>query len=179
MAIPRRHAHPANISAGLRTFFVTSSIADKRLLLQSTRSASLFLEVLAHYRREGRYRLHEFVVMRDHFHILLSVDLHLSIERAVQFIKGGFAYRAGKGLGFHPPVWQKGFSEVRVRDGDAFVRYRNYIHNNPVTRGLVQTAEEFPFSSACASARMTLDPPPQGLKPILFGRSDGTAEAIP
>jgi len=40
MAIPLRRADPANITAGLRTFFVTSSIAGKRNLLQSHRSAN-------------------------------------------------------------------------------------------------------------------------------------------
>jgi hypothetical protein len=41
MAIPLRRSDPAKIAAELRTFFVTSSIADKRCLLQSGRSAKL------------------------------------------------------------------------------------------------------------------------------------------
>jgi len=39
MAIPVRRSNPANIASTLRTFFVTSSIAGKRNLLQSQRSA--------------------------------------------------------------------------------------------------------------------------------------------
>jgi putative transposase len=34
--------------------------------------------------------------MPDHFHILMTLGREISIERAVQFIKGGFAFRAGK-----------------------------------------------------------------------------------
>ena len=90
-------------------FFVTSSIADKRKLLQSDRSAGLFIRTLYEYRAEGKFRLHEYVVMPDHFHVLLTVDAGMSVERAVQFIKGGFAFRAGKELGMRSPVWQKGF----------------------------------------------------------------------
>jgi len=95
-------------------FFVTSSIADKRKLLQSDRSAGLFIRTLYEYRAEGKFRLHEYVVMPDHFHVLLTVDAGMSVERAVQFIKGGFAFRAGKELGMRSPVWQKGFSDARV-----------------------------------------------------------------
>ena len=65
MAIPTRHSDPTHVIAGARTFFVTSSIAGKRSLLQSDRSATLFLRVLYDYRELGKFRLHEFVVMSD------------------------------------------------------------------------------------------------------------------
>jgi putative transposase len=64
----------------------------------------------------------------------------MTVDRAVQFIKGGFAYRAGGELGFNAPVWQKGFSEVRILDAEAFLRATDYIRNNPVARHLVDEA---------------------------------------
>ena len=100
MAIPVRHADPERVVAGARTFFVTSSICEKRHLLQSDSSACLFLRVLYDYRAQRKFRLHEFVVMPDHFHLLLTVECDMTIERAVQFVKGGFAFRAGRGVGF-------------------------------------------------------------------------------
>jgi len=74
MAIPLRRSNPTTIAVGLRMFFVTSSIVEKRNLLQSQRSAILFIEVLYHYRDERRYLLHGFVVMPDHFHVLITVE---------------------------------------------------------------------------------------------------------
>src|SRR5438067_1629877 len=118
MAIPVRHASPKHVIAGARTFFVTSSTAGKRNLLQSDRSAQLFIRVLYEYRAQGRFRLHEFVVMPNHFHLLLTIDSGMTIERAVQFIKGGFAFRAGKEFGMQAPVWQKGFHDVRVWEAE-------------------------------------------------------------
>ena len=163
MAIPSRHAHPARAVSNARTFFVTSSIQGKRSLLQSDRSAKLFIEVLYEYRAQSKYQLHEFVVMPDHFHLLLTVG-EISVERAVQLVKGGFAFRAGKALGFKAPVWQKGFSEVRVLDEKTYENQRRYIHNNPVARHLAVRAEDYPYSSAHHG--FELDPPPQGLKPL-------------
>jgi putative transposase len=163
MAILIRHADPALITAGARTFFVTSSINGKRNLLQSDRSADLLIRVLYEYRGQGKFQLHEFVVMPDHFHTLITVGSGLTIERAVQFIKGGFAFRAGRVLGFKSPVWQKGFSEVRIRDADAFLGTGEYIRNNPVARHLVTEAALYPYSSAHPG--FELDPAPQGLKP--------------
>jgi len=160
MAIPVRRADPANITAGLRTFFVTSSIADKRNLLQSHRAAQLFIDVLYQYRSQHKYLLHDFVVMPDHFHILIMIAQEISIERAVQFIKGGFAFRAGTELGFRSPVWQRGFSEVRIHDADAFAGVREYIAQNPVKPRLSETPTEYDYSSARAGCE--LDETPQG-----------------
>jgi putative transposase len=115
--------------------------------------------------------------MPDHFHLLITVGCEISIEKAVQFIKGGFAFRAGKDLGFSAPVWQRGFSETRVRDCEMFKRISEYIRNNPVRRHLVLDAATFPHSSAHPG--FELDPPPQGLKPVEIRVADGMAEAMP
>ena len=177
MSIPTRHSDAFSVLAGARTFFVTSSIAEKRNLLQSDRSAGLFIRVLYEYRAQRKFRLHEFVVMPDHFHLLLTVGADISIEKAVQFVKGGFAFRAGRELSFRAPVWQKGFSEVRVLDTEAYSGIAEYIRNNPLKRGLVSKASEFPHSSAHAG--FELDPAPQGLKPCSFGIAGGMAKALP
>jgi len=54
------------------------------------------MDVLVHYREQMRYVLHEFVIMPDHLHLLLTPEADISIERALQLIKGGFSYRLGK-----------------------------------------------------------------------------------
>jgi putative transposase len=177
MAIPLRHAETVRTTACARTFFVTSSICDKRRLLQSDRSAGLFVRVLYDYRSQRKFRLHEFVVMPDHFHVLLTVECEMTIERAVQFIKGGFGFRAGRELGVVAPVWQKGYSEVRVLDAEAFLRIGEYIRNNPVARNLATEAAEYPYSSAYPG--LELDSAPHGLKPISRAAWNGMAKAIP
>lgn len=177
VAIPTRHSDPKRISAAARTFFVTSSTWGKRSLLQSERAASLFIDVLYEYRKHGKYLLHEFVVMPDHFHILITVGPELSIERAVQFIKGGFAFRAGKQLGLGAPIWQRGFSEAREGTAAQFEGVRRYIEKNPVIRHLAEHPNDFLYSSAHAG--FELDPPPQGLKPDLEAIPVGTPEGVP
>lgn len=99
MATPRRNADGENIVASQRTFFVTSSTWGRRSVFRSERMAKLFIEVLYHYRSQGKYLLHEFVLMPDHFHLLITVSANLSIERAVQFVKGGFSFRVKRELG--------------------------------------------------------------------------------
>ena len=177
MAIPSRRSAPESVRANDRTFFVTSSIWGKRRLLQSDRSAGLLVEVLYDYRRQGKFRLHEFVVMPDHFHVLITVVAGMTIERAVQFIKGGFSFRAGRELGLKGEIWQRGFSEVRVLDSGSFLQHSVYIRENPVRARLVEKPEAFPFSSAYPG--YDLDPPPQGLKPESVEALGGTPKGVP
>jgi len=117
-------------------------------VLQTDRMASLFLDVLRSYVSAGRFRVNDFVVMRDHIHVTITVGKEMAVEKAVQLIKGNFSYRAKKELNFRGEIWQRGFSEVRIYDRESFLRYRSYIDSNPVRAGLAATAEEYPYCSA-------------------------------
>jgi putative transposase len=104
--------------------------------------------VLRSYTLAGKFKVHEFVVMPDHFHVLLSLDGDTSIERAAQLIKGGFSFRRKKELGLAGEIWQRGFSEVRVIDKTSFLAHKEYIDHNPVKAGLAARAEDYPYCSA-------------------------------
>lgn len=109
MSIPIRNADPLNVIASDRTFFITSSTWEKRGLLQSARSATLFIDVLHHYREQRKYLLHEFVVMPDHFHLLLTVDTEMTVEKAVQLIKAVSRFGPVANLDSAHPFGRRGF----------------------------------------------------------------------
>jgi putative transposase len=117
---------------------------------------------MLHYRQKGNYLVHQFVVMPDHFHLLLT-PTEVTLERSLQYIKGAFSYRAGKEFGWKREIWQTSFADRRVRDLSEYQGFTRYIHQNPVRRGLAPTPESFPYSSA--NGRFPLDPIPQRLKP--------------
>lgn len=123
--------------------------------------ASLLLDVLADNRKRGRFLLHEFVIMPDHVHAILTPAFEIPLERAVQFIKGGFSFRAKKELGFMGEIWQKSFTGHRIKDAADYDVHRNYIYRNPARTGL---RADYPYCSACGT--FELDPVPPGLKPI-------------
>jgi putative transposase len=157
-----------------QTYFITSETAERRMLFGNERWAKLFLEVLLHYRANG-YLLHEFVIMPEHFHATLTPKA--SLEKAVQFIKGGFSFRAKKELEYQGETWQRGFSDHRIRDLRDYEIRKSYIHQNPVKRRLVFEAKAYPYSSAAGT--FSLDPVPQWLKPPSQTKHDGTAKAVP
>jgi putative transposase len=147
----------------IRTFFVTTVTHGRRCIFQTTRNAELFLAVIADDRSKLRYAVHELVLMPDHVHLILTPAPDTSLEKAIQFIKGGFSFRAKRDLGASREIWQAGYTEHRIRDSEDFQTHREYIHSNPVHRGLVSCPEEFVWSSA--SGKLSLDERPPGLKP--------------
>ena len=116
-----------------------------RALLQSERNATLLIEVLRENVRARKFRIHDFVVMPDHVHLLITVDRDLTIEKAMQLIKGGFSFRLKKQFGYAGEVCQRGFSEVRIDDRQSFLQHRVYIAQNPVRAGLANSPEEFHY----------------------------------
>ena len=174
MATPTRHSNSKQIVRTSRTFFVTTKTSMGRALLQSDRNATLFIDVLRSYVATKKFKVHNFVVMPDHVHLLITVSGEMSIERAVQFMKGGFSYRLKKELGYCGEVWQKGFSEVRVNDRESFAKHREYIAQNPVKRGLVSAPEGYPYCFTYLAAQKAA-----GAKAHQETRARGTTEVVP
>jgi|SRR6516225_3540952 putative transposase len=146
MAKPSRNTSPKDIQADCRTFFISSHAIGHPL--QTERMANLFIDVLRDYVTAKKFVLNDFVVMPDHFHLIFTLDGEMTMEKAVQLVKGRFSYRAKKELGFQHEIWQPGFSDERIWDRESFLAHRKYIDENPVKAGLAKTAEEYPYCSA-------------------------------
>jgi REP element-mobilizing transposase RayT len=95
----------------------------------------------------GHYRLHAFVVMPNHVHMLVNPSVGL--PKLTKSLKGITARRANTMLGISGrPFWQEESYDHMVRDEQGFLRIRNYIEENPVRAWLVMEACEYRWSSA-------------------------------
>jgi putative transposase len=145
MAHPARNADPTDILSPSRIFFATTKTSIGKRLLQSERNAELLIEVLRSLVAEHKFKLHDFVIMPDHVHLLVEVDGDMTIEKAMQFIKGRFSHRLTQEFGHKGEVWQRGFTEVQALNQQDFESHRGYIAENPVKAGLAASTEEYPY----------------------------------
>jgi putative transposase len=113
--------------------------------------------------------------MPEHFHILITPSV--TLERAVQFMKGSFSFRAKKELGSSMEIWQTGFSDHRIRGVDDYLNHVHYIYRNPVGRQLVENVVDYPYCSTFPGA--TKDEVPQWLKPLQEPAPDAAVETAP
>jgi len=120
MAKPARNSIPDQIVSGSRTFFATTKTSQGRPLLQSERNATLMVDVLRSYVAAGKFQLHDFVIMPNHVHLLLT----------------------------------------------SFLVHRQYIAQNPVKAGMVDSPEKFPYRFTYLARRKAAGAKaPAGLNP--------------
>jgi len=108
---------------------------QRTALFLRTANAELLVKTIFGYREQGRFLLHAFAVMPEHLHVLLTPGKGQTVERCVQFIKGGFSFSVRKQ--FAGEVWQAGFHEHRIRDSEDFRNQTEYVAGNPGRRGLI------------------------------------------
>ncbi len=174
MSKPSRPSDPTSATGCPRTFFVSTGTAGGRSLFQTERMANLFIDALRSQMRSRRIIVHDFVVMPNHVHILMTVPGDMSLEKAMQLIKGGFSFRAKKELGFAGEIWQRGYSDVRINDERSFKQHQEYINNNPLKAGLSNLLDEYPFGSTYLRKRKR-----SGAEAQNSAGQGGTTEVVP
>ena len=142
------------------TYFVGSSTHRRGPLFKLPQMANLLIDPLYGYRKQAKFLIHCFVVMPDHFHPLPTPVPGVTLERALQLIKGGFSCGIKKELRMALDVWELGFTDRRVRRGE-YDGMRRYIEQNPVEARLVKCAADYPYGSA--SGKFEVDPVPPRL----------------
>ena len=157
------------------TYFVTTKTWQGRSIFQVHEVADILIDKLLEYRKRGSYLLHEFVVMPNHLHVILTPQGSVTLEKAIQLIKGGSSREIHIARGNEIQIWQSGFHESRLRDFADYRRKLDYIWFNPVTAKLVERPQDWPSSSA--SGNYPLEPVPQGLKPLSARAVNVGAEA--
>jgi putative transposase len=136
-------------------YFVTTDTWQKHPLFINTALANVVVEQILSCRDRGFYKLHAFVLMPDHLHVLLTPEETTTIEKAMQMIKGGSAHRMGLEKPNKFPIWHSGFHDRWMRDAEEYRGSKRYIELNPVEAKLVEKPEDYNFSSA--SQKYVLD----------------------
>jgi len=150
--------------------YITCSCYRRETWLDTDWRRDLFLKVLEEVREQHRFVVLGYVVMPEHFHLLMSEPQVGDPSTAMQSVKQRFAQRvmprrrqrrpAGarplqktQGAGHpqpHPqamPVWQPRFYDFNVWTEHKRMEKLRYMHRNPVKRGLVQEPEQWLWSS--------------------------------
>ena len=144
--------------------FITCSCYRRQPLLGTARRRDLFLKVLEQVRQKYQFVVIGYVVMPEHFHLLISEPQERTPSTVMQALKLGFARRVlhpmrrrhpnQPELFEHAPqhIWQKRFYDFNIWTGRKRAEKLRYLHRNPVTRGLVASPELWRWSSYRAYA---------------------------
>jgi REP element-mobilizing transposase RayT len=158
-------AQPPHFEIDCGIYFVTTRLKEKGDLL-SEDEAGVTKKIILRMVEEKELVAYAYVIMPDHLHALLKPTT-FGISKTMKLIKGRTARMInlsreakasptrkeqipqGRGDFSRPTnVWQKGFFDFTIQTERKFREKFNYIHYNPVKRGLVERAEDYKYSSA-------------------------------
>jgi len=140
--------------------FITGSCYRRRPLLGASRRRNLFLKLLEEVRKRHRFVVLGYVVMPEHFHLLITEPQDTTPSVVMQVLKQRFAHqvlsrsrraqRAGQGSLWPQAageIWQRRFYDFNIWTERKRIEKLRYMHRNPVKRGLVAQPEQWAWSS--------------------------------
>ena len=134
--------------------YVTGNVDKRRQIFRQDSNCVAFLEEIQAGRHKYESRLICFVVMPDHFHLVVN-PRDGDIQNWIGELKSLSARRL---VAANPPglfrkneevnqVWQESFRTLRLWSNWMVWQKINYIHNNPLRAGLVDSARDYRWSS--------------------------------
>ena len=124
--------------------FLTFSCYRRLPYLNDDHSRTVFEQGLERLRHRHQFFLFGYVLMPEHVHLLLSEPRLHPLATTLSVLKGETSkLLKGERLQF----WQSRYYDFNVFTHPKWIEKLKYIHHNPVERGLVNKAEDWPWSS--------------------------------
>ena len=143
--------------------FLTFSCYRRLPLLRTKRARNLFVHALEKIRKRYRFSLVSYVVMPEHVHLLISEPVKGTPSLVLKVLKqrvsrdlrrrrrrvpaGQRRFAFSSGDGDLPRFWQARFYDFNVWSANKRKEKLEYMHRNPILRGLVAHPKDWPWSS--------------------------------
>lgn len=143
--------------------FLTFSCYRRLSLLGTRRARNLFVHALGRIRERYGFQLAGYVVMPEHVHLLISETPKATPSLVLKVLKqrvsrdlrrrrrrvppGQLGFAFSRDYARLPRFWQARFYDFNVWSAKKRGEKLEYMHMNPVTRGLVKHPRDWPWSS--------------------------------
>ena len=131
------------------TYFVTLTLQERRTLFADAGAAGIVLRALQTDRQRGQIALFAYVIMPEHVHVVLRPIPPLVLPQWVRRFKTFVAHSLKRG-----PIWMHDYWSEYLWDEKMIIQKIEYIHRNPIRRGLVDELGRYPWSSAAEYDRV-------------------------
>jgi len=129
------------------TYFVSVTTARLTRWFDDPSAAESLCRLICDERGRS-FLLHAFVVMPDHYHLLVTLLAAHRIPQVVQRINSLSARFLNAAIGREGRIWARRFYDHVVRNTDDFHECMQYIHHNPRVAVLVESPCDHIYSSA-------------------------------
>jgi putative transposase len=107
-----------------------------------------FITLLEDYTREFVIKIYHWVIMSNHFHLLLELEEPELVSRFMAGLAKAYSRYHHKIYSASGYLWQGRFKLQPVQKENYLIACGRYIERNPVRANMVNQAYEYPYSSA-------------------------------
>ncbi|MDD5595974.1 MAG: transposase [Candidatus Omnitrophica bacterium] len=118
----------------------------QQVLLAEDDKINLLKSIVKFQLRFG-FKLHGFVLMDNHAHLIIAANSQISISKIMHAILLSYSVKFRKKYAYSGYVWQGRFRSKIIEGGNYILECLSYIHNNPLRAGLVNKPEDYYWSS--------------------------------
>ena len=147
-------------------YFITSTIVNWIPVFKNKHNLDALIDSLIFSQKNKQFKILDYVIMPEHFHLICVCDKLVTVvqsiksytakriieiyekENNISILKQFMQCKKGYKTTTKYQVWQEGFMPKAITSDSMYIQKSNYIHFNPVKRGLVASIEEYEFSSA-------------------------------
>jgi REP element-mobilizing transposase RayT len=119
---------------------------------------SIFKKRLEHLAIEYKFKIHAFVLMSNHYHLVASADPRFDLEYLIQRLQGGVSLEINKALELSFYVFEEPTKSSQITTPTYYKRVLKYVYRNPVEAGISARVEDYKFSTLNRSDLETVFP---------------------
>jgi putative transposase len=150
MRFPRTPRRFQFVFAARPLYFVTFCSYRKRPYLATSAVHNALVTFGECAYAEHNIAVGRYVIMPDHIHLFVCGDAEFDLAAWFRLLKP-YLSKAVVRRGGEDPVWQRGFFDHVLRSDESYAEKWNYVRENPVRAGFVESADAWPYAGEIIS----------------------------
>ena len=120
---------------------------DAGIILTDDPFSKLLIDAFFWMDSQKRFSIGAFVIMPDHYHLVIILTGSNTLPGVMKSLGSYTSREINRRVGTSGKIWQKGYYERSIRKSEDLKEIFDYIHNNPVRKGLIDHPEQWPYFS--------------------------------
>ena len=118
---------------------------QRRKMLADNKIASIMFDTFDWLETEHRLKWICIMVMPDHVHTVIELGEQQTLSKVLHSMKRYTAREINKHLSRNGVLWQRGYTDWGIRDEAMLNSIVRYCYANPVRKGIVEAARDYPY----------------------------------
>ncbi len=128
-------------------YYIWTTTKDCIEIFNDPHWARFLLLSIGYHRYMLNYKIFGYLIMPESFYVIIQPGKMFTVSKIMKLIKGNFARKYNEVKKREGTVWSQSFDAELVESMAQLKEHLDYIHMQPVNRGLANEPGEYEFSS--------------------------------